>query len=62
MLGVIESFLIFLHQVGILDNSVFAFLSALITFLFGYFTNKVKTKIEFTKPKKTNISGMDFEV
>jgi hypothetical protein len=61
ILGFLTSFLILLHQLNYISTDVLSFSSALVTFIFGYFTNKVRIKKEVSKKTKTDIETIELE-
>jgi hypothetical protein len=63
-LGFLGSLLLVLEHQGIIDKSLATLLSAILSALFGYLTNKVRIKRDTNRrdEKTTNISGMDLEI
>jgi len=61
ILGIIQSILMFLNQLHLIDDGIFEFISALMVALFGVVTNKKNAKIPTKKALsiiETN-SGVD---
>jgi hypothetical protein len=53
ILGVITSFIILIHQLGLIDNNLFSLLSGCLSLVFGYFTNKIRIRKEIDKKTMT---------